>query len=201
MERQISLTAALVELKTLDKRIQKKVRSNMVAWKIGNEIQTDSDTEANFDSVRDLIAYRAKIKAAVIRTNATTEVKVGSQTMTIAEAIEFKNSTLEYLRELYRNLDSNKRNTVGEIAVRNQDAQHRLDRLLEANLSKDLKTRKDEFENITNQFWLTNKAQFVDTEKIEKRLRDLYDTIEQFESNVDIALSEINARTTILVTD
>lgn len=55
--------------------------------------------QASYDKVMGLISYRHKIKALVVQSNACTKVIVGKEEMTVAEAIERKQS-IQYEKDL-----------------------------------------------------------------------------------------------------
>jgi len=198
----ITLTRALVKLKTLDKRINKKTNEgDFVDFQIGGEDQKKATTNSNYTSVIDLITYRAEIKKALVKANAETIVKIDGMEMTIADAIDYKNHTLNQLSNLHYRMTQEYENLQDRVERLNEDAQERLDRLLQANFGKDLKARPDELKVISDQFWESNKATIKNQEAIEKTIRDLWDKIEDFRAEVDLTLSEANARTEIEVPD
>ena len=103
--RKITITEGLVELKLLDSRIRK---ATVKDWAIGvyskdvtqeNKKKFEEVTKANYQSIKDLINERAKIKSAIVKSNAKTQVKVGEKKMTVAEAIERK-SSIDYEKDL-----------------------------------------------------------------------------------------------------
>ena len=50
------------------------------------------DAVSKLQSANDLINYRRALKSAVLQSNAVTKVTVADKEMTVAEAIEYKNS-------------------------------------------------------------------------------------------------------------
>ena len=99
----ISVTRALAELKRLDERIGSAISAGTyVGVSVGeskrvispaNEQSVTSLTakiQSSFDRVQSLIANRANLKSAIVKSNATQTVEVIGRTMTVAEAIELK---------------------------------------------------------------------------------------------------------------
>ena len=196
----ISITRALNQLKLLDKRILKGIQSGeFVTLKIGGINQRDNvDSSAEFQSVTDLIDYRSILKSKIMVSNSRTRVKIGAEELTVVEAIE-KKSSIEYKKQLLRQLSRNLQKTRNDVEMHNAEQVERLDRLLQANFSKDLKARGLEFDEITKRFWDSNKAEFNDTSDIEDTIIKLSDEIDTFENEVDLVLSESNAITSIEV--
>lgn len=118
--------------------------------------------------------------------------------MTVAEAIERKIS-INYLKELLRNLQDQRGRVQYQIDDLNSGAQDRLDRLLEQTLGKDLKARPTEITEISEAFWKTNKAVLEDPIKIDEKIEELDRYIDRFENDVDLNLSIINATTFVEV--
>ncbi len=194
----ITATRALSELKLLDKRIQKKTQSAcFLTSKIGNEIKNNSCTaESDLQSITDLISRRAKIKSALMRSNSTTVVKISSESMTVAEAIE-KKSSIDYLANLLDELRDQRYNIQTDTERNNSRAQERLDNLLVSTFGKDLKARPSEITEVSDVFWKANKCEVVDDIEIDKKITELDEYIDNFMSEIDLCLSEINAKTEI----
>lgn len=194
----ITATRALNELKLLDKRIQKKIRNScFITYKVKDQIQNQNcRSEADFQSISDLIAQREMIKSALMKSNSITKVVINGEEMTVAEAIEKKNS-IAYLKSLLQKMVHQLQTTTREIEMANAEAQERLDRLLEANFGKDMKVRDDELEAVSEAFWANNRAEAVDELKLQEKCEKLDKDIDGFENEVDLVLSEVNARTEI----
>jgi len=203
MAQQMSITQALAELKLLDKRIQKAL--DHVNW-------TDVKTKANpldvekftrtaraeFQSFTDLVKRYDTIKRAVVLSNATTRVRVGTWEGTVAEAIEYKRSIF------YKNrlLDVMKLQllTAKEQFKQQQEAvDARLEKLLHSELGKDVKTSPETITALTNTFRQNNNVELVDPLDLAGRTRELEEEIESFETNVDWVLSETNGKTMIQI--
>lgn len=192
----MTLTRALVQLKLLDKRIKKATEEVFITYQVSDKKHIDCDPAAALKSVEDLIAHREKIKAAIMAANAKTTVSIDGAEMTIIAAIE-KKKTIAYLEGLRTSLIKQFANTHRQIESENGEMQFRLDRLLEANAGKDLKTRDAEIETITKAYKISNEAKPFDPIDIEKKVKDLDESIDNFLAEVDLCLSEVNATTTI----
>jgi hypothetical protein len=198
---QISVTRALVELKTLDKRVQKTLQSStFVSFKVNkqNVRQTDTVEEApqRFQSVMDMVERRNRLKSAIIMSNANTKVKVGNVMYTVAEAIERKSSiqnlrlVLETLRRQYANVT---------LQVEQSDARmvKNCERFLEQYFGKDAKTDIEKRTQVQNEYMENNKTVLVDPLGVRAHIEKLDAQITTFENDVDFALSESNALTTV----
>ena len=95
MVEKMTITRALTELKTLDKRIQKTTGSGVFIsfqGKFHKPNEYSKKGPAVYQSVMDLLNRRKRIKSAIVSSNAVTNVKICGKEMTIAEAIETKSS-------------------------------------------------------------------------------------------------------------
>lgn len=206
----MTITRGLRELKTLDARINKgiqelktlDVRQNKYKGKALDTNQTIEEFEKNaksgYESVSDLMEKRRKLKSGIMKANATTMVKIGDKEMTIAEVIEMRNS-LPYKQELYRKL----RTEFNTYQTKLQGARHNLDmqveKLVEQNTGKDRKADKEDYDKIAGPFIEANEIHLVDPLKTEEIIKKLDEEITLIESDVDIVLSEINAKTEISI--
>lgn len=202
--REMTITQALVELKTLDSRINKAVNKEM----IGIAKNSDKDTEswktfaeratANLASAVDLINERSKIKSAIVKSNATTTVKVGEVEMTVAEAIERK-SSISYEEDLCASMKRQYAACHTTIEAKNAEVQRKLDNLLESLVGADKKGSADEVSTTSEAYIAKNGYCVVDPIDIQKAIDMMEDRITSFLANVDIALSVSNAKTVITI--
>lgn len=197
---EITITRALVELKTLDSRIQKAKRDAVfVSYKCNNEENTkDKITHNKLQQITDLIAYRNRVKAAIIKSNATTVVVIGKKEYTVAEAIERKNS-IGYDRDLLNTLKTQLVTVTKQVENHNADLRKKVDGMIEKSLGSNQKTNTDDLKSFTEAHIMTNRAEIVDPLSIAKRIDDLEEHIVNFDSEVDLVLSESNATTKITV--
>jgi len=196
----ITVTRGLVQLKLQDKKIRKKIRGACFATiEVGGKVKEEScDPEADYQSIRDLINRRDKIKAAIMKSNSETIVEVAGEKMTVADAIERKNS-IQYYKQLLDQMRAQYASINDEIERINEDVRYRLDKMLEANFGKDGKIREEDLKKIEGPFLEANQAKIMDPLKLEEQIKQLGDWIDEFESEVDLVLSESNTRTLIEV--
>jgi hypothetical protein len=195
----MSLTKALAQLKLLDKRLEKSRKKCFLTYKVGNEVKNqECNAKSNFDAYQDLLKRRRAIKNALVMANATTVVKINDQEMTIAEAIELKNS-IKYETSLIETLRSQLNDTVSRVEYENSRAQDRLDAQIEAMSGKSGKIREEDYKTVSDVFWASNKAELVDEIDIEKTIEELDTFVDEFMSEVDLVLSETNGRTEVTV--
>ncbi len=204
MTQRMSVTQALPELKLLDRRIE-KVTETIQSWcKVAhNGAPVDKDkhkkeTEANLQSFTDLLKRRDAIKRAVILSNAKTPVKVGSFEGTVAEAIEYKYS-IRVKRDLLSNMKECLQAKRAEYEQQKSNVDSRLERLLQSELGKDVKTNPETITALTNSFRENNKVELVDPLDLAAKIATLEEELDSFETNVDWVLSQSNATTFIEV--
>jgi len=206
MTDKISVSRALGELKMLDNRIAKLTKEFVPVDIIVNDKLLKSgktrdlfcmDVLADFRQLVDLKARRNLIKIGIVKSNAITTVNINNVEMTVAEAIE-KKSSIQQDKDLL-NVMRNVWEIARQVIVKNNEsANQRLDKLLETTFSKDsTKVKSDEYESVAKPFMLRNESKMVDPIDLQKQIKLLDDAITKFESEVDICLSESNARTEI----
>jgi len=205
----MTITRALVELKTLNKRIMNAI-DNLIPVTIvtGKNVPRgfttredfEKDVKAKYESVNALIDRRKQIKSKIVTANAVTEVEIAGAKMTIAEAIERKSSiALEksLLGRLSEKYASNlKVHEQAEFKCNDQ-----LQRLLEVNFGKDSKAKSEEIDAISKPYLENNAPKLIDPLDVKKKIEELENSITKFESEVDVVLSEANAKTEFEITD
>lgn len=204
---QISISRALVEIKTLNKRIEKLTKElSIFDISIGGKLKSNRSLEefsqyakSSMQQLEDLIQRYSKIKSQIVLSNSKTTVNVNGETFTVAEAIERKNS-IKQLVNVVGKLKETFHSTVKIIDAANENSQTRLDKLLESTFSKDSsKVKPEEYEAVAKPFLERNEAKLVDPIDARKKIDMLEKYIEGFVSNIDIVLSESNAKTYITI--
>ena len=202
-QNQISVTQALAELKLLRKRIGsglddakfielKTKRSLLDADKFGVQAR------ASLQSYLDLLDRYNRMKSAIVRSNATTEVVIAGKSYTVAEAVERKRS-INFETRLIETMKEQFTNVKEQLEQHQRSDQARIDRLLSAELSKDSKTNVDTIKSLTEAFLSENKVDVIDPLKLEERIKTMETEMEEFQTKVDWVLSESNGRTVITV--
>jgi len=194
----ITVTRGLVQLKLLQKRIRKEIHNGcFIDLRIGDKRKNEGCTpKENFQSTVDLISRRNRIKSAIMKSNSVTEVKIAGETMTVAEAIERKNSIYFY-KELLDTLRRQYKDIKDEVERINDEALSRLDNVLESMYSSHDKLKEDYVQGVKDEFFKSNGAEIVDELKIEEKIEGLGNWIDEFLSEVDLVLSESNTKTMI----
>lgn len=195
-----TITRALVEIKMLEKRIEKQTsEARFIAITYKGQVSSgEANVEpAKYQSIRDLIARRDSIKRAIIRSNGVTKVSICGRTYTVQEAIDRK-SSIQWEKNLVRKMQEQRSAMINEMERHNTKVQSQLDKLLETNFgSKDSKSNKDDILTVSESYRKTNLATLVDPIGLDKEIEKLTFDIEEFEKEVDFVLSESNAMTRV----
>ncbi len=205
--KKLSIHRALTELKMLNIRIEaatngvSSVLANRKSNSKINGIEIDEyekQMQASYDKVIGLIHYRNKIKALVVQSNAQTKVKVGKEEMTVAEAIERKQS-IQFEKNLLEVMQHQYRSAIHTVAKENDALPAKLETYLINILGNKDKQSPEEVKLHTETFMKRNEYELIDPLNVKKQIETLSNRIEEFESEVDAVLSESNATTFIEV--
>ncbi len=201
----LSIARALVELKTLDSRINKSIANNtFIVCKTKNKNYQVQEEEfkrtvlSEFQSINDLITRRDRIKNAIVQSNAKTEVELGGIKMTVSAAIEFK-KVIEYKQNLLNMLKKQKQIATVESESHRQRVQAKIDENIKIICGKDAKADVNAIQSITDGIMKGDPVEVYDPLSIDKVIKELETSIEDFTANIDYVLSESNALTTIVV--
>lgn len=203
---------ALAELKTMDDRIMKSIRDNTYVLAVKHSAEKiNGVTVANFkekmrsgyQKATDLIARRDAMKRAVVLSNATTKVKVGENEYTVAEAIEMKNHGMEFRSALLHQMNSAYVSAQNEL---NRNSGETLEKKAEqyvlaviAAQPKDSKMSVDSeaMKALRKTYIENNTYDLIDPLDVAKIMETLDAEINEFNAEVDAALSVSNALTVI----
>ena len=203
----MSIQRGLAELKLLDKRINNAMSgAKLVGFKVGEKPVTGFKDDEEFsnlakaklESITDLIRRRDAIKGAIVVANATTPVKVGSEQLTIATAIERKDS-ISYVISLLNLVRSQYTLSLSEFQRKEDAFKANLDRHLETLYGKEGKAKGLENKEALKPFLDLNEPHFVDPLNLKKVIDELQEQVDTFLAEVDFALSEVNVKTEITV--
>lgn len=197
---------ALAELKTLDSRIQKKIKETTFCidnrhnnTKInGIDIsEVAQNIKDNFASIKSLISRRNAIKRAVALSNATTEVTIGGKKYRVAEAIEMKNHGMDNYKILLTYINKDIRDAQNNIVSENSMLERKAtDYVIGLFGSRD-KVNGDDAEKSRETYIKANTYELIDPVKVLQYQSELSSMISDFETEVDSALSVSNAITEI----
>ena len=215
---QMSVHRGLKELKLLSSRISKTIQDSQFIGVIkgnakvvkGQDVEEfKRDIQGSYQSVIALINRRARIKSAIVLSNAGVEagtklrrIKVAGQEWTVAEAIEYK-SSVSYEVELLNAMKAQYSEAQTTIERENLKAEARFDEYVNTMLGKDAKQKltPDELDSFRTKFDEVNKFSLIDPLAIKKKIADLDEKIDAFLLDVDTVLSEDNGITLIEVAD
>ena len=202
VELNMSVTQGLAELKLLEKRILKSL--TRVKWsdvsknnKV-NEEKLKKLAESEYQSYNDLLKRIDNLKRKIVMSNAFTNVIIGNWKGTVAEAIEQK-SNLDFKKKLLEIMKSDLLTSLDDFKRKESDLENRLDKLLQSEVGKDIKTNPETINALTMSFKETNKIIHYDPLNLSEKIKILENEIEDFETNVNWKLSESNGQTMITV--
>jgi len=208
----MNISRALAEIKRIDDRVTRLTSESVfVAIAIGkgdkqkmhtgNEsvLQTASKMQSAFDKIQAEILMRSKIKAAIVKSNAETQIALGGTVMTVAEAIELKKSIQlkkVLCAQMQRQLVT-MRSTVDTLNAK-------LEQQIETNLatiygSDKSKVDASTFDMVSKPQREAKEASLLDPLKLETKIEQLNEDISAVETELDYLLSTSNAVTVISV--
>ena len=205
MSKKQSIARSLVELKTIDGRINKIIENGVFITyktKYKNTRYTEEDFRrsaiSDYQSIADLINRRDKIKNAIVLSNATTLVEVAGEQMTVSQAIEYKN-TIAYQRELLVKMKQQRQMVVVEVDMHRQRVQNKVDENVRIICGKDAKPDAGTLKMVMDGIMANDPVDVYDPLNLDKVIEGMERDIEDFTANVDFVLSESNAITMIEV--
>lgn len=207
--RKISITEALNELKLYDSKITKAITNatfcgaaKKSADKVGVVKKDDfaERAKASYQSATDLISNRNTLKSAIVKSNAITCVEIDGVPMTVAEAIERKNS-IEYDETLLNEMKRQYANATATVDKENKKVDAKVDDLLSTLIGKDSdkKLSREDQDAVERPYREKNEFEFVDPLDLYNKIQELEADIDGFKSNVDTVLVLSNATTFIEV--
>lgn len=205
--RTITVTEGLNELKLYDSKIEKAINNLKLIGakkksvdKVGvvNVEKFVADAKAAHQSIMDLIGNRNALKAAIVKSNAITYLEIGDQKMTVAEAIERKNS-IQYEKELLLAMKAQYGSATVTVNKENAKVDNKVDELIQALVGRDTtkKLDKDEQAAVEVPYRAKHEWELVDPLNLFDLMTKLEADIDTFESQVDGKLSLCNATTFI----
>ena len=93
----------------------------------------------------DLIRNRNTLKAAIVKSNAITYLEIGDKTMTVAEAIERKNS-IQYEKDLLLAMKAQYASATVTVNKENTKVDNKVDELIQSFVSRDTTKKFDKNE-------------------------------------------------------
>ena len=208
----MTIHKALAELKIIDSRINRAIAESalVVANKHSNNkidgktiSEYKDEMKSTYQKITDLIKRRNAMKRAVVLSNAQTTIQIGENTYTVAEAIEMKNHGIEHdeflMNHMNIQLEKAKRvleNNSGE-SIEEKARQYVLSVISsqpkEAKMTIDSKA----MQSLKEQYIEDSTYDLIDPNNVAVRIAELRDYVDEFNAEVDAALSVSNALTVI----
>lgn len=209
----MSITRALAELKRLDDKISRAISGNtFVGIQIGKNanakpngvqgtvVAVAAQIQGAFDSLDAMFAQRDSIKSKIVQSNAVTRVTIAGRSVTVAEAIELKRSVANK-RDLLSVLKRQQTAVNAAISAHNLKLDEAIDSQVKAlyTSEKGAKVTSEQFDNVSKPMKEQKEASVIDPKDIVKSIAALEELISVVDTELDFTLSEINAKTTIVV--
>ncbi len=206
MIKEFTLTRALTELKLYDSKVTKAIQElKSVSYSINKIVvdyrQTADEFIKNYNSqmqsIQDLRNNKVILKNALMKANAETKLKIGEKEYTILEALNRKTDiqTEQYL------VNTLKQQLSVAVSKSNQ-----IKDTVESNIEKTINSKSSSSGNQSKDYIQTVRESYkdqlpelVNADVVEKLIKEKEEEIAEFISEVDYALSEINAITKISV--
>ena len=202
-----TVNRALVQLKRLDEKINKGI-SNIENFVIANKKKEDSvingtysksdyinKIKSEWQSLNDLMELRREIKSAIVLSNATTKVTIAGKEYTVADAIERKNSILNYDSNIIKKMNEVYDSTLAITELKNKMVEKNACNLF----GQQINNKKDEVNRVKmiNTYVDLNKWELVDPINLKELKETLNKEVQDFLSEIDSVLTESNAITII----
>ena len=206
----MSIHRALGELKTLEKRINKEISNgNFIGIKMGSsnkDYNTKENVEnfnkmvkENLQSINDLIKRRKTIKELIVQSNANTIVEIANNKMTVASAIERKDSII-FEQNLLEKMKYQYNNALVNVNKLNEKMENSLNDKIEALISNDKSLKNSDMViSLSKTYRDENEWSLIDDIKLKEIIDKMENDIISFINEVDVVLSESNATTFIEV--
>ena len=206
----MTITKALSELKLLSKRIDSEIPNSKFCTVNrhslrnvnGKPIETaKKEMQGSYDTIVSLIARNNAIKKAVTKANALTEITVNGEKMTIAEAIYYKKTGIDYEKELLTTLSIQYDQAVN---VLNRENGEKLSKSCEEYLTKmfgtkEVRTDPNEIKQVQDEYMTGNTVDLIEGIDVKKAIETLKNKIDAFEAEIDAQITIANSTTTITI--
>lgn len=206
---QLTITRALVQLKRIDSRLDKKISkvSDLVIINkkkeknVLNGTYTVSDfnkrAKAEWQSIQDLMTLRTEVKTAIVQSNAVTEVEIANKKYTVAEAIERKNFIQNFEKRLVARVGLAYSCASDKVESKNDTVEQEA-QLLFGKSSEDKKSELNRMELMKSYIEL-NSWGIIDPVNLKELKNSLDKEVNDFLSEVDEVLTESNSTTYITI--
>jgi len=204
---EMSVHRALAELKNIDSRIKNEISRAVFAGgkrKISETIQNvtsdvfKSRSKSYLQTITDLSNRRNAIKSALVLSNANTKVNIAGNEMTVAEAIDKKN-TVDIQKTLIQKLKATHAGVHLKVTQFNETlSEEALAYFKQITENKD-KLNENAFKAVLGAYKEEREQEIIEGFDVYKTYTDMEDELENFLTNVDYILSESNTETKITI--
>jgi len=118
--------------------------------------------------------------------------------MTVTQAIEYK-KIIEYKQVLLQRLKYQRQQVICDVESHKQRVQNKIDENIKVICGKDSKPDENVIKSVSEGISKGDPIEVFDPLGLDKVIRELETSIEDFKANVDYVLSESNALTIIVV--
>lgn len=203
-----SIHRSLGELKTLEKRINKEIgATKFIGFKKNSatkEYNTgliveefEAEVKAKLESIKALIERKKKFKEAIVNSNANTLVTIAGVQMTVASAIERKDS-IQYEKQLLGQMASQYNTIVSTVQKQNDKVEQDIDSKVGVILGGENASKNIDMVNTFGETYRKeNGWDVINPLDLKPIIENLDNSISEFENEVDVILSESNATTFI----
>ena len=211
-QEKMTVHRALAELKNLGDRIEKAIDDVTYVLAVKHSAEKiqgvpvadfKENIKSGYQKVQSLMARRDAMKRAVVLSNANTRVTVGDKEYTVAEAIEMKNHGMEYKRYLRNKLVSQQRTAQANLdANSGETLEKKAEQYVLSVIGAQPKDSKMSIDSeamkaLRKTYIENNTYDLIDPLGVTKIMENLMDEINEFETEVDAALSVSNSLTVI----
>lgn len=211
MSREVSITAALVEVKNLKKKIDAQLAdidsTKMFYVKTENSgIPGYPSTEAyknnvksKFDSLNDRINAYIKLRGKIAAVNAETTVKYDNEEISLAELISRRDQLATVMTQFYDSIERQYTRAKIDYERTTEKNRDRVQTMVESFVSKDKKQDSAEYQAFTAFINKMNAVEFLDPLGYSNKRNELRENLEKKIQEIDILLSETNSSVMITV--
>lgn len=207
----ISVTRALATLTKLENKIEKRISElnpvqiakgtgehRAIPGSLSSVEDFEKTAKSDFQGLQDLLDVRDELKGKVVQSNAVTLVTVGTKEMTVAQAIEGKR-TIQYKELLLAKLKAQYNHAQARLNKETNEFEAKLEQARAPYIGRDKSPDPEQLKTVEGPTRLISTPTIVDPLNLADKIRSLEEEIEDFKSNVDFALSEINAKTEVTI--
>lgn len=203
---------ALNELKTLDNRLEKRLSDFIVIGTKKNGESRVSETresiedfavraKSNLDSANDLLKRKRLLKKAIMESSAKTMIVVAGVEYSVMEAIDRKR-TIENEKYVLDVIKRKFNSAEYEVSKSNRKMEEYIQDYTTTMASGDMSNKKSDFVvAFEKSYREANEWQLVDPLNLRKLIEEMEKEIEEFELEIDTALTISNATTVIEISE